>query len=106
MERRSVSGFAGKENVMLNSLNNVGDDIYRSWSDDQRRQEIGNLVQGLKQGLPIQIVCEVAASIAGGREEAKLHFAALLTQKERKSLVKNQSQPDTELRTLLKACLL
>jgi len=92
---------------MLNNLNNIGDDVYRSWSEEQRRQEIGNLVQGFKNGLPAQILCQLSISIAGGRKEAAGHLASLLSLEERKAIVRQESAgANSELRSLLKGTLL
>lgn len=91
---------------MLSNLNNIGDDVYQSWSDEQRRDEIGKLVQGYKNGLPVQILCQLAASIAGTPELATEHLAAFLTLKERKSIVKKESGTNDALRNLLESTLL
>lgn len=91
---------------MLDTLNNIGDDTYRSWSDEQRRQEIGNLVQGFKNGLPAQILCQLATSIAGSQAQAQEHLAAFLTLAERQEIVKTESRCNPELRTLFKKTLL
>ena len=91
---------------MLDKLTNIGDETYQSWSDDQRRQEIGNLVQGFKNGLPIQILCQLATSIAGSPALAKEHLSAFLTLEERKAMVKKESGGSKALRTMLKATLL
>ena len=89
-----------------NDISNIGEDVYRSWSDEQRRHEIGNLVQGFKGGLPIQILCQLATSIAGSPALASEHLSAFLTLDERKALVKNESGSNKQLRALLKATLL
>ena len=91
---------------MLNNLNSIGADTYASWSDEQRRFEIGNLVEGFKSGLPIQIVCQLATQIAGTPALASEHISAFMTLEERKALVKNESGTNKELRSLLKATLL
>jgi hypothetical protein len=91
---------------MLDKLTNIGDETYQSWDDEQRRKEIGNLVQGFKNGLPIQILCQLATSIAGSPALAKEHIAAFLTLPERKAIIKNEATGSKELRTLLKATLL
>ena len=91
---------------MLDKLTNIGDETYQSWSDEQRRQEIGNLVQGFKNGLPVQILCQLATSIAGSPEAASGHLSAFLTLKERKAIVKKESGSNEELRSLLTATLL
>ena len=91
---------------MPDNINNIGDEVYQSWSDEQRREEIGKLVQGYKNGLPVQILCQLATSIAGSSALASGHLAAFLTLKERKSIVKKESGTNEELRALLKATLL
>lgn len=87
-------------------LNNIGEDLYRTWSEEQRREEIGKLVQGFKNGLPIHILCQLATSIAGSEKLARAHIATFLTRKERKALVKKESGNNEELRALLQAMLL
>jgi hypothetical protein len=91
---------------MLDNIDNIGDEVYRSWTDEQRREEIGKLVQGFKNGLPIQILCQLATSIAGSSALASGHISAFLTLPERKAIIKKESASSKELRTLLKATLL
>ena len=87
-------------------LDSIGDDVYRTWSYEQCNQEIGNLVQGYKSGLPIQILCQLATSIAGSPELACDHISAFLTLKERKAMVKKESGDNQQLRALLQSTLL
>jgi hypothetical protein len=89
-----------------NNLNNIGDEVYRSWNEEQQREEIGKLVQGFKNGLPVQILCQLATSIAGTPEQASEHLSAFLSRKERKAIVKNESGSNKELRVLLESTLL
>ena len=91
---------------MLDKLNNIGDEVYQTWSYEQRHDEIGKLVQGFKSGLPVQILCHLAASIAGSTPLAAKHIAAFLTLKERKSIVKKESGSNQALRDLLESTLL
>jgi hypothetical protein len=91
---------------MIDKLANIGDETYQSWDDAQRRKEIGNLVQGFKNGLPVQVLCQLATSIAGSSELAKEHISAFLTLEERKAIIKKESTGSKELRTLLEATLL
>ena len=70
-------------------LHDIGADIYQTWSEQQRRDEIGKLVQGYQAGLSVSILCVMAASIAGSRPKAKKHLKALMTLKERKAAVAN-----------------
>ena len=66
-------------------LQDIGGEIYKTWGDEQRRDEIAKLVQGYKTGLPLEILCMVATSIAGNPVKAKKHLKALMTIKERKA---------------------
>ena len=91
---------------MLDKLNNIGDEVYQTWSYEQRHDEIGKLVQGFKNGLPVQILCHLSASIAGSTSLAAEHIAAFLTLKERKSIVKKESGSNQALRDLLESTLL
>ena len=91
---------------MLDRLNNIGDEVYQTWSYEQRQEEIGKLVQGYKNGLPVQILCQLSTSIAGSSALASEHIAAFLTLKQRKAIVKKESGSNEALRALLKSTLL
>jgi len=91
---------------MLDKLNNIGDEVYQTWSYEQRRDEIGNLVKGFKNGLPVQILCQLSTSIAGSSALACEHISAFLTLKERKAIVKKESGTNEQLRNLLTSTLL
>jgi len=68
-------------------LQDIGAEIYQTWSEQQRREEIGKLVQGYQAGLSVAILCMMAASIAGSPAKAKKHLKALMTLKERRAAV-------------------
>jgi hypothetical protein len=87
-------------------LDSIGDDVYRTWSEEQRREEIGKLVQGYQNGLPVQILCQLSTSIAGSPELAREHLSAFLSGKERKAIVKKESGSNKQLRALLQSTLL
>ena len=91
---------------MLDKLSNIGDEVYQTWTEEQRRQEIGNLVQGFKNGLPVQILCQMATAIAGSSALASENIAAFLSLKERKAIIKKESGTNAELRKLLETTLL
>jgi membrane protein required for beta-lactamase induction len=86
-------------------LNDVGGELYRSWSEEQRRAEIGKLVEGYRSGLPVVILCMTAASIAGGDEEARAHLTALMTAEERKDAIAKAVAADKKVRALVKTFL-
>ena len=81
-------------------------DEFKTWSEEQRRIEIGNLVKGYQNGLPVEFLCEVAITIAGSAPQAKEHFSALLSQKERESIVVKEAGQDAKLRARLTEVLL
>jgi hypothetical protein len=101
--RRNLPKSGGN---MIDNISNIGEDVYRSWNEEQRRKEIGNLVQGFQNGLPIQILCQLATSIAGGSAQAKSHLAALMPLEERQAIFKKESGTSKELKALLKTTLL
>ena len=55
---------------MLHDNNDLGAAFFKSWSDEQRREEIGKLVAGYRIGVPVGILCKMAETIAGSREVA------------------------------------
>lgn len=91
---------------MLDKLNNIGDDLYRTWSQEQCRDEIGKLVQGYRNGLPVQILCQLSTSIAGSSTLACEHISAFLSVKERKAIIKKEAGSNKALRQLLESTLL
>ncbi len=68
-------------------LNDVGAEVYQSWSYEQRRIEIGRLVEGYRNGLPVDVLCMVAASIAGSEALAREHLVELIPAEERQAIV-------------------
>lgn len=91
---------------MLDKLNNIGDEVYQSWSYEQKHEEIGKLVQGFRNGLPVQILCHLSASIAGSNALAAEHLSAFLSKRERKAIVNRESGSNPLLRDLLESTLL
>jgi len=91
---------------MLNKLNNIGDELYQTWSDEQRHEEIRKLVKGYKNGLPVQILCQLSTSIAGSPSLAREHISDFLSLKERKKIVKKEGGSNDQLRALLEATLI
>ncbi len=68
-------------------IENIGADIYKSWSEEQRRTEIGKLVDGYRSGLALKILFQMASAIAGCPEDARDHLAALIPAEERHMIV-------------------
>ena len=57
----------------------LGESVYKTWSNTQRREEIAKLVDGYRNGLPIGILCKMSEAIAGSRKQARKHLHELLT---------------------------
>ncbi|HEY6838518.1 MAG TPA: hypothetical protein VI389_07240 [Geobacteraceae bacterium] len=69
----------------------LGASIYATWTDEQRSEEIGRLVEGYRQGLPIGILCKMAETVAGSNEKAREILASLMTQLERQAAVDKET---------------
>lgn len=65
----------------------LGESLYKTWSNTQRRDEIAKLVEGYRTGLPVGILCSMAEAIAGSRKRAKKYLHELLTPEERHAAV-------------------
>jgi len=76
---------------------NIGADIYKTWSDDQRRAEISKLVEGHRAGLPLKILFQMASGIAGSPDSARDHLAALIPADERHKMVTREKGADQAL---------
>ena len=83
--------------------NDLGASLFKTWTDAQRREEIGKLVAGYRNGVPVGILCKMAETIAGDRNRARKHLAALMTLEERQAAVATESPA---LQTVLKKVLL
>lgn len=69
----------------------VGADVYKTWSNAQRRDEIAKLVQGYRSGLPASILCKISESIAGNRKRARKYLHEMMTPDERQIAVDSES---------------
>lgn len=83
-------------------INDVGAEIYQTWSYEQRREEIDKLVQGYRNGLPIEFLCMMATSIAGSEPLAREHLAALIPPDERQSIMA-ATQGDRKARSRIRS---
>lgn len=72
---------------MFSNHNDLGASEFKTWSEEQQRDEIGKLVQGYRNGVPIGILCKMAETIAGNKKKAKKHLQHFLTPEERKSAI-------------------
>jgi hypothetical protein len=86
-------------------LNSIGADLYKTWSEEQKRTEIERLVQGYRSGLPISIVCMTAEAIAGSRGDAKRHLTALMSLADRLDAIASAESEKKDIRRLVRALL-
>lgn len=69
----------------------LGASLYKTWSPEQRREEIARLVEGYRAGVPVGILCKMAEAIAGSRKGARKHLHAMLTLQERQAAVEHET---------------
>jgi hypothetical protein len=69
--------------MMLSVQGDLGEALFKEWTDEQKRDEIGRLVTGFRAGLPIGIVCNMAEKIAGGEALARRYLLSFLPLEER-----------------------
>lgn len=86
-------------------LNNIGAEVYATWSEEQKRSEIQKLVQAYRSGLPASILCMTAEAIAGSRGDAKRHLATLMNLADRLEAISSAEQEKKEIRRLVRAVL-
>jgi hypothetical protein len=86
-------------------LNNIGADIYKTWSDEQKKLEIERLVQAYRSGLPISIVCMMAEAVSGSRGDAKRHLTSLMSLADRLEAISSAAGEKKDIRRLVRAVL-
>jgi hypothetical protein len=72
---------------MFGNNNDLGAELFKTWDDKQRIAEIGKLVEGYRNGIPVGILCKMSETIAGNRKKAKKILKQLLTDQERKNAI-------------------
>lgn len=82
---------------MLSVQGDLGEELFKGWTEEVRRDEIGRLVTGFRAGLPIGIVCNMAEKIAGGEAEARRFLLSFMTLEERQGAVAKESGGVKEL---------
>ena len=75
----------------FSSHNDLGAAVFRTWSEEQHREEIGKLVKGYRKGVPLGVLCKMAETIAGSRDKAKEHLAHFMPLKERRRAVAKET---------------
>ena len=76
---------------MLDANNDLGAALYKSWTEQQRSDEIAKLVEGFRNGLPVGILCKMAETIAGTKKNAKKYLKQLMPLEERTAAVESVS---------------
>jgi len=89
--------------MTFGSHHDLGAALFKTWSEEQQREEIGKLVAGYRNGVPVGILCKMAETIAGSQEMAKVHLAHFLSAEERQQAVEQESGG---MRLLVEAFLL
>uniref|UniRef100_A0A831XD10 Uncharacterized protein n=1 Tax=Geobacter metallireducens TaxID=28232 RepID=A0A831XD10_GEOME len=69
----------------------IGAAVYKTWSNQQKRDEIAKLVQGYRSGLPASILCKISESIAGNRKRARKYLHEMMSAEERQIAVHSES---------------
>ena len=76
---------------MFGSHQDLGAAMFKTWNEEQQREEIGKLVTGYRNGVPVGILCKMAETIAGSPEKAKEHLRYFMTTEERQRAVERES---------------
>jgi hypothetical protein len=73
---------------MFGSNSDLGAELYKTWTEQQKTDEITRLIAGYRNGLPIGVLCKLSETIAGTRKKAKKILKQQLTAEERNNAVK------------------
>ena len=76
---------------MFGPHHDLGAAMFKTWSEEQQRAEIGKLVEGYRAGVPLGILCRMAETIAGSQEKAREHLAHFMALAERQQAVEKES---------------
>jgi hypothetical protein len=72
---------------MLDSTQDLGASLYKTWTEQQRCDEIEKLVIGYRNGLPIGILCKMSEAVAGNMKKAKKYLKQFMSAAERKAAI-------------------
>ena len=82
---------------MLDTNNDLGAALFKTWTEKQRCDEIQKLVAGYRSGVPVGILCKMSETIAGDKKKAKKYLKLFMTDAERKSAVESASDSMLQL---------
>jgi L-fucose isomerase-like protein len=71
--------------------NEFGAEVFKTWSEEQRKSEIGKLVEGFRNGVPVGVLCKMSETIAGNRKLAKKYLKQFMNESERQAVVDAQT---------------
>ena len=72
---------------MLNPNSDLGAALFKTWSEEQRSDEIRKLVDGYRNGVSIGVLCKMSETIAGSKKAAKKHLKIHMSDLERRSAI-------------------
>jgi len=74
---------------MLDSTNDLGAALFKSWTEKQRCDEIQKLVEGFRNGVPVGILCKMSETIAGDKKRARKYLKQFMSESERKTVLES-----------------
>lgn len=74
---------------MLDSNNDLGASLFKTWTEKQRCDEIEKLVQGFRNGVPLGILCKMSETVAGDRKRARKYLKQFMSAAERKAALES-----------------
>ena len=77
---------------MLDSNNDLGAALFKTWTEKQRCDEIQKLVTGYRSGVPVGIRCKMSETIAGDKKKAKKYLKLFMTDAERKAAIESAGE--------------
>jgi hypothetical protein len=77
---------------MFNNNNDLGAELFKTWTEKQRCDEIEKLVHGFRNGVPIGILCKMTETIAGNKKKAKKYLKQFLSETERTTAVASATE--------------
>jgi len=77
------------EENMLDTNNDLGASLYKTWTEQQRCDEIEKLVIGYRNGIPVGILCKMSEAVAGNRKKARKYLKQFMSAAERTAAVES-----------------
>ena len=82
---------------MIETSNDLGAALFKTWTEQQRSDEIEKLVQGFRNGVPIGILCKMSETIAGDSKKARKHLKKFMTPDERSAAIASAPEAMTPI---------